>query len=599
MRLSKILRISKWEVTKSTGDIDRRTGVLVLLGVLAVGALVLGYVQAGAVLDQGIYRVGVSEDSEYYEAVELSDRLVAREPSIKKVRNGDLDVSIDQNGDIRYHDSKKGKAAVSELRSAVQNYNRLLMSREADEGRGVAAFPVRVNLLYVNQNITVGGGDTGDGAGGGGGGATGGGTGGGTGGTGSDTGQTPVPSVSGGGGSNIFDSNEGATTPSGISPPFPFESLILAFAFIVPMNFIIQAYASSMIDERINRRGELLLISPVTRFDVIAGKTLPYFVGMLGVASLTAGGIGYIAGELSARSVAVMVSAVVPVMLAFLSTSFVGAMFSRSFKELTFVTVSISVFLTAYVFIPAIFTDVHPIAVISPITLVVNVLEGSSVAVSDYVFSTVPLYLTSGVLFALGGGVYREEDMFTQRPVPLKALDSVASLIYRRLSVFKLSILLIPFVFGAELLGIATLFALPVGVSVPALMVMIAVIEEVAKSVHIYAGFEKSYFERTRREAVVLGSLSGFGFFVGEKITLITQLVGLPNLELGRAAFGGHPGLPTALGLLLAPLVLHVVTASVSSLGASRGKRGYAIGLAGAVVIHAVYNITVVTTLGI
>ncbi|XGI83585.1 PrsW family intramembrane metalloprotease [Halorutilales archaeon Cl-col2-1] len=597
MRLSKILRISKWEVTKSTGDIDRRTGVLVLVGVLAVGALVLGYVQAGAVLDQGIYRVGVSEESEYYDAVEVSDRLVAREPSIEDVRNGDLDVSIDDDI-IRYHDSKKGKAAVSELRSAVQDYNGLLMSREADEGRGVAAFPVRVNLLYVNQNITVGGGDTGDGASGGGGGA-GGGTGGGTGGTGSDTGQTPVPPVSGGGGSNIFDSNEGATTPSGISPPFPFESLILAFAFIVPMNFIVQAYASSMIDERINRRGELLLISPVTRFDVIAGKTLPYFVGMLGVASLTAGGIGYVSGELSARSVAVMVSAVVPVMLAFLSTSFVGAMFSRSFKELTFVTVSISVFLTAYVFIPAIFTDVHPIAVISPITLVVQVLEGSRVAVSDYVFSTLPLYLTSGVLFALGGGVYREEDMFTQRPVPLKALDSVASLIYRRLSVFKLSILLIPFVFGAELLGIATLFALPVGVSVPALMVMIAVIEEVAKSVHIYAGFEKSYFERTRREAVVLGSLSGFGFFVGEKITLVSQLVGLPQLELGRAAFGGHPGLPTALGLLLAPLVLHVVTASVSSLGASRGRRGYAIGLAGAVVIHAVYNITVVTTLGI
>ncbi len=57
------------------------------------------------------------------------------------------------------------------------------------------------------------------------------------------------------------------------------------------MNFVIQAYASSIMNERINDRGELLLVSPVSRGDIIAAKTLPYFHGMVVVASMTAVGI--------------------------------------------------------------------------------------------------------------------------------------------------------------------------------------------------------------------------------------------------------------------------------------------------------------------
>ncbi len=61
-----------------------------------------------------------------------------------------------------------------------------------------------------------------------------------------------------------------------------------------------------------------------------------------------------------------------------LGATFVGAMFARSFKELTFVTVAVSVFLTAYTFVPAIFTQVTPIALISPLTLVVRDLTGQA-----------------------------------------------------------------------------------------------------------------------------------------------------------------------------------------------------------------------------
>jgi len=61
----------------------------------------------------------------------------------------------------------------------------------------------------------------------------------------------------------------------------------------------------------------------------------------------------------------IAVAAALPIALLFLGATFVGAMLARSFKELTFVTVTISVFLTTYTFIPAVFADVNAIALIS------------------------------------------------------------------------------------------------------------------------------------------------------------------------------------------------------------------------------------------
>ncbi|WP_089777972.1 ABC transporter permease family protein, partial [Haloferax massiliensis] len=387
-------------------------------------------------------------------------------------------------------------------------------------------------------------------------------------------------------------------SPASISPPFPFASLVLAFAFLVPMNFVIQAYGSSILNERINRRGELLLVAPISPGDIVAGKTLPYLLGTVAITVAIAAAVG--GGVVS-------VAAVVPVGLLFLASTFVGAMFARSFKELTFVTVTVSVFLTTYTFVPAIFTNITPIALISPLTLVVRDLAGESIPLGEFLFSVGPILLAAGVLFLLGVGVYREEDMFTQRPVPLKFLDALDSRISRARSVATLSALSIPFVFIAELLAIAVLFVLPIDLTVPLVLVAVAVVEELAKSLHVLAAFEKARFSRTLRSSLVLGGLSGLGFFVGEKFTAIAQLAGLQSLTLGQTAFapsgvgiadGTGVSALVVLGLFLAPLALHAVTASVTALGASRGRSAYGVALVGAIAIHLVYNLQVVSALG-
>jgi ABC-type Na+ efflux pump permease subunit len=309
-----------------------------------------------------------------------------------------------------------------------------------------------------------------------------------------------------------------------------------------------------------------------------------------GIALLVGGGV-------------VAVAAVVPLALLFLAATFVGAMFARSFKELTFVTVSVSVFLTSYAFVPAIFTNVTPIALISPLSLVVRDLQGAAVDPSAYLFSTGPIYLSSVLLFLLGIGVYREEDMFTQRSVPLKFLDALDARLSGNGSVALVSAFSIPFVFVAELLGIAVLFALPIAVSIPVILVVVALVEEIAKSLHVLAGFEKGRFASSLPATLAVGAASGVGFFAGEKATAVIQLVGLPDLAVGRAAFApagtvGVGALPVALALLAAPLVLHVVTASLSALGARKGFRWYLVGLGAAILVHTAYNLAVVTLLG-
>jgi len=642
-RAENISRIARWETTKNAGGVDRRTVAIAVLAVLGLGALGPLAVSQGVALDQGIYRVGVAGDSPYYAPASLDRTFQVQQPSRAAVVDGRQEVVISGFAVDQYSHTPKGRAAVSELRSTVKRYNDRVMAAEDNQS---AAFPVVVTLTYAEQDAvrvvappgdgTELGSDEGDNgddtSGGGSDGASGDGdaddndaSGDGDGGTSGDGGDGTSSSDSDGSsgdgetGSETGDgADDGGTTgeavddgsvggssfrarltggtvsgsPSDIAPPFPFRALVLAFVYVLPLNFVIQAYGSTVLSERINRRGELLLVAPVSRADIIVGKTLPYFAGAVGIAALITLGL---------QGSVVSVLAVVPLAALFLSATFLAAMFARSFKELTFLTVTITVSLTSYAFVPAIFTDVTPIALISPLTLVVRDLQGEAVELGQFLFSTLPPTLTALVMFGLGAGLYREEDMFTQRPVPLKVLDALAGPIKRRRSVGLLSAVLLPFVLVFELVVVALLFALG-EVSIPLVLVAVAVTEEVAKSLPIYAGYVHAEFDRGIRTALVLGGFSGLGFFIAEKFALIAQLADLPDLEIGRAALSSqaplNAGVPlpvVAAGLLLAPLGLHVVTASVSALGASRGKRAYIGAVVVAVGVHLVYNLAVVS----
>ncbi|MFB6138095.1 MAG: PrsW family intramembrane metalloprotease [Halobacteriaceae archaeon] len=590
-----LLRIARWEVGRTASEVDRRTVVvlLVLVGGLAVVGPALA--DAGSGPSRGIYRVAGTDGGPYAavvaDATEL--RAVDAGPGAVRARRADVRVVGDPatgETELVVADSQKGRAALDALRSAVSRYNDRLMAREDDRA---AAFPVRVTVDYRDRTVSQVGPTatpgTGDGDG-----------------DGRSTQTTAAPSTGQDGdwgflgglldgsplgglratGQSLFGAPQ-TGTPGDIQPPFPMQALLVAFAFVVPLNPVAQAFGSSVIGERIDRRGEPLLVSPASRGDIVLGKTLPYAAASVLLAALVALLMG--AGPVS-------LIAVLPVVAVFLGATLVAGLFARSFSELTFLTMTVSVVVTAYVFVPAVFTDVHPVASISPLSMVVRDLTGTAVRPATFAFATVPMSLVAVTLFGLGVSVYREEDLFTQRPPPAKALDAVAAHLTRR-RVPLWAALTLPFVFVAELFAVAVLFVLPASVGLPVLLAAVALIEEVAKSLPVLAALRRGIVDSARGPALLAGALAGFGFAVGEKVFAVAQVVGLPELRLGRAAFApvdaGDPLL--LVGLLLAPVALHVGTAVLSAAGARRSLRAYGVALTGAVLVHLAYNATVVS----
>jgi len=623
----KVLRIARWEVEKAAGVFRRRTLVLVLVGVVVAGVAGPTVLSGEVSLDREIYGVGVDQDSPYYDVVRSDRRFVAREPSPVALNENRIDLLVRDGGiDLfarEFYESRrelieaferrgdKRLAAYVAFRRAVQSYNDHAMELAVARGKDpAAASPVEVVIRYESRSDVRSSGEAGpgtqtqpgtdepsdpdtgtptDGDESGGTTSTDGG-----GGEDGDGESRPTAGTPTDGEGNRTQDDEPGQPPSGIDPPFPFRSLVLGFLFIIPMNFVVQSYGSTIMDERINRRGELLLVAPISRSDIIVGKTLPYFSLLVVVTVAIAVAIG---------GGATSVAAILPLALVYLAATFVAAMFARSFKELTFVTVTISVFLTSFAFVPAIFTDVTPIALISPLTVVIRDLEGTGVAAGEFLFSTGPTLLSGVVLFVLGAGVYREEDMFTQRPVHLKAVDALAARIVRPRSLVLWSALFIPFVLVAELLALAVLFVLPVPMTVVGLLVAIALVEEVAKSAHVFVGFEYARYDRSWRTALLVGALSGLGFFLGEKLLVVVQAVGIPNVQQGQGQPIFPPGVEgldpvVAVVLLVAPLALHVVTAAISALGARRDPLRWIVGIGVAAAVHVVYNYGVIEVIG-
>ena len=601
-----VARIARWEVFRGTGTLDRRTVGVYLFGVLVLAAALPMAAGSGLALDEGIYRVGVTEGSPYRGVIDAEPAFVVRGDGRAAAADGHLTPSegyelVLVDGEVLLaseggEPTPKARSALAALRRSVESYND---RRMAEEPNATAAFPVRVSVEYATREsgpLVVRspsrdeGGESADEAGDGDAGDPDAGPNsdgdrsddtGGEGGSVGDGGSAGAPF-----GVDLFGTGTTEGSPSEIAPPFPFQSLVLAFAFLLPLNFVVQAYSSSVLRERVNRRGELLLVAPVSATEIVAGKTLPYLLAAVGIAGVVTVFVG--GGPLSVLAIATLSSL-------FLGASFLGAMLARSFKELTFVVVTISVGVMTFAFVPAIFTDVDPLALISPLTLVVRDLTGTAVSPSGIAFAVLPSALAATVLFGLGLGVYREEDMFTQRPVHLKALDALAGRIRSPRSLVGVTAVLIPFVFVAELLAVAMLFALPGRLSVVLVLVVVAVVEEFAKSLPVLAGFVAARYDRTSRTALLAGAASGLGFFLGEKLTLVVQLVGLPELRVGSAAFQVGAGGPLLVGaLLLAPLALHVVTASTSALGAVRGTRAWLGATAVAVAVHVAYNLAVV-----
>jgi len=575
-----ILTISKWEFRRTGLSFSMKTRILSAIILILIGVTSFYVSQSGLHMNDNIYKVVVTDPS-LASVLRTDDKFEVRIAGETGARylfdQGDFDLLI-AGTNVFHHNSEKSIAALDALDKAVNRYDEVRLLSYNDLNN---TFPVWITVKNIERQqvfhvpsvqklpeieavsgkektaptavekpITQGAFEE----------------------------KTRLPSIQ-----EVTEIKRGSpikeqalATPSHFNPPIPFKSVVLSFIFIFPIYFIAQFFSSSIMEERVKRKGELLLVSPVSPYKIVIGKLLPYIlITMVMVAGITIN----LGGSLW------IVFIMLPVSLIYLSTAYFGAIIARSFKELTFVLVFLSVFLSGYIFFPAMFANIHAISIISPITLAVKLLENEPVSISEYLFSTIPFYLVSLMIFMFGIFIYREEDLFTQKPIKSKLLDSVQEFISRApYPLFFLSITLLPIVFSLQLMLIVFMFNFPIRFGILVFILLAAFIEEVVKSVGIYTVFSRKLSEVTTGSALKYGFLSGLGFFVGEKLLLLVVIA-----SIAGSVFGSVMG----IGLLIFPLLLHVTSTIVASLSMRSGM-SYLVSVSLATMIHAAYNLYLV-----
>ncbi|PWB52505.1 MAG: ABC transporter [Candidatus Methanoperedenaceae archaeon] len=575
--MRRIFTIARWELRKTKSSFSLKTRFLSFIILILIGMTSFFAAQSGLHINDNIYRVAVTDASiARVLQSEAKFEVHVAEDAGSLFENEGFDILIN-GAKIYYRDTDKSISALDAIDKTIKRYDeaRLLSYNDLNN-----TFPVWITIKNIAREQAF---------------------------------QTPsintlpqieksnekkssaaqqviekIPEKTAGNTPSIKEiteikkvsliSGQSLATPSHFDPPVPFKSVVLSFIFIFPIYFIAQFFSSSIMDERIKRKGELLLVSPLNSYEIVLGKLLPYLLGSMALVAIM---------TLKLGGSPLIILIMLPVSLMFLSTSFLGAIIARSFKELSFVLIFLSVFLSGYIFFPAMFANIHSISIISPITLVVRLLENEAVSVSDYMFSTTPLYLLSILIFIFGIFIYREEDLFTQKSIKEKLLDSIQEFIKRvPFPLFFLSIALLPLVFSIQLMLIVLMFNFPIRIGIFFFIIVAAFIEEIIKSVGIYTVFSRKMADVTTVNALKFAILSGLGFFAGEKLLLLVVVA-----SIAGSAFGSVMG----IGLLVFPLILHVTSTASSSLAIRYlGHREYLACVVIASMVHAAYNLYLV-----
>jgi len=353
----------------------------------------------------------------------------------------------------------------------------------------------------------------------------------------------------------------------------------LIFVFIFPLYFTSQFFMMSIMNERIERKGEVLLSTPVKTTSIIIGKVLPYLIGMIAIsAALTV----YLKASL------LIMLPLIPVIFFFLANALIIGMVSRSFKELSFISIFFSTVATSYLFFPSIFANVHVISLISPLTLIILTLQGTAYTFTDYLFSTSLFWLTSAVLFYVAVANFKEERLFSEKRLLIRIREFIAESLSRThpfVSLFLLNGFAIPFVFMVQLMCLVLFFNLPMPYSLLLLLIFAAEIEELVKAIGIYTLSEQDTAFLSWKNLFFACAATAIGFLVGEKLLLFITLTQITESIFGSILF-------LSLGVLWMPLALHFAGVFIVACALKFwGRAGLAPGLLAATAVHCLYNL--------
>lgn len=580
--MSNILTIAKREITRLRSRFRGGSRLAVIL--ILAGASVISYLafQQGSVLSNGLYRVGVSPDGPGIHDSRFSTITVARSLGYSMLSEKSLDIYIDGDQVVHTNDAKSLYAAGAlELYLEKQELARIKDQYEIDR-----AFPLRIEVNYLpaptEQGISLS--ELADAL---------------TSGPAEPEGveQTQfAPSETDAAvmeqiremesGSRLpkieieFASDKEIIVPSLMSPPIPFAQVVIAFLYVLPVSFVSIFFTSSFMDEKIGRRITVLMSAPVTPFEIIVGKMLPY-------ASFALVSVVIITLALKGNLLLAM-AILVPVIFFILAIYLMVPLVYRTFRDTTFISMLATTLITSYLVFPAMFSGVNDLSYMSPLTLIVKMYREEPFGLKEYLFSTASMYLIFVLSMYIATRILNEEYLMGFRPLYRKAADAIYLSMNRNhlyASITLLSLFLIPIVYMIQLVTLAISLNLPLRYAVGGLLMVAVVVEEIAKSAGIAVLLENRAI-KTTKAVVVLSFLSAVGFLGGEKLLLLISLSTVLESALSPALFSS--------GLLLIPLVAHFVsTATVCLLTKRFGVRAYPYAVLAGSIVHALYNLYV------
>jgi ABC-type Na+ efflux pump permease subunit len=365
--------------------------------------------------------------------------------------------------------------------------------------------------------------------------------------------------------------------PSLTPPPLPFAQVLVAMIYILPITFISIFFTSSFMEEKINRRLTVLLSAPVTPFQIILGKMLPYAIFALSAIALIA--------VFTRANVPLTLAIFLPTTLFLFAIYLLVPLFYRTFKDTTFIAMLVTTLTTAYLVAPAMFTDVSDIAYISPLTLAVRMYRGEPFGWREYLFPSLPMAAIFGLAMFAGTRLLNEEFLMGYKPITRKITDAIYLLMARAepyVSVPLWSLLVIPVVYMAQIVILAFASNLPFGMILTVTLLASALMEEIAKSIGIVVLADHGRVGSIR-EILLLSFLSALGFFVGEKLLVLVSINMVAQASISGVLFG--QGL-----FLLAPLVAHFIFTSIVTLLKIKANLFYMAALMVGTLTHFLYN---------
>ncbi|ODS39711.1 hypothetical protein BEH94_06905 [Candidatus Altiarchaeales archaeon WOR_SM1_SCG] len=376
--------------------------------------------------------------------------------------------------------------------------------------------------------------------------------------------------------------------PGDLNLPFPFENIFLSFILIAPAFFFSMFFASSLLRERIERRGEVILSAPLRNSEILAGKMLPYLI----LTTIVSGAASFF---LENFTIFVVITIFILTVVLFTTTSLV-VLLTRSPESANFILIFIYLGFFAYLFYPLMFAgiDTPDISMLSPITAMMQVEETGVMAFFEILY---PSIFLSIILFIFSAALFKDDVLFTER----NALDKVSD-IYEFVYFKKIpytgtalsGILVFPMVFVIEIFLLFLLFPLGYKFLFIVLPLMI-IVEEFAK----VFGVKSLILKKKIKNGFVHGIFAGLGFFAVGKFVAASIMEHVTPAGQALLTAGGYA---SGLSLhLAAALLVQMLCTGIAGYGLSKTNGLWAVKSAGffaaAVLIHLAYYVFVITAM--